>query len=123
MNSKKDDLKVIEGSEELIKSITDYNDRVQKDKVEKYNSAKGRDKKSQVKTIKIEQISEEFKGNDETIDEDAEQKNEIDPLNRLSEQTRRIILAVKKVIDSETTLTDQIRERLMKNILRKVQNK
>lgn len=123
MNSKKNDLKAIEGSEELIKYITDYNDRVQKDKVEKYNSVKGRDKKSQVKTVKIEQISENFKDDQELIDEDAERKKEIDPLNGLSEQTRRIIIAVKKVIDSETTLTDQIRERLMKNILRKVQNK
>lgn len=121
MAIKKEELSSIPGSQELIESITSHNDTLLNEKIEKHNLTKGKDKKSQIKKVTISQIAEDFKKDDSQEEEPV--SKEVDPLASLPKQTRAIIDVVKKVIESESTLTDSIKDRLMKNILRKVPKK
>lgn len=121
MAIKKEELSSIPGSQELIESITSHNDTLLNEKIEKHNLTKGKDRKSQIKKVTISQIAEDFKKDDSQEEETV--SKEVDPLASLPKHTRAIIDVVKKVIESESTLTDSIKDRLMKNILRKVPKK
>ena len=123
MEAKKTELEAKDGYAQLIHSYTEYIDNTLKDKVDKYNSSKTKNKKARIKWEPVSEISEGYKQNLRAEDPETEYKKLVDPLDSLSKPTRLIIKVVKKVIDSETTLTDSIKEKLINNIVKKLRNK
>ena len=113
MEAKKTELEAKDGYAQLIHSYTEYIDNTLKDKVDKYNSSKTKNKKARIKWEPVSEISEGYKQNLRAEDPETEYKKLVDPLDSLSKPTRLIIKVVKKVIDSETTLTDSIKEKLI----------
>ena len=123
IKNKKTELEAKDGYAQLIHSYTEYIDNTLKDKVDKYNSSKTKNKKARIKWEPVSEISEGYKQNLRAEDPETEYKKRVDPLDSLSKPTRLIIKVVKKVIDSETTLTDSIKEKLINNIVKKLRNK